>query len=73
MTGVQTCALPIYEGDTFSRAWASFNALRRDDVIGTRHDGSVLTAPHEGFILFPDAGAKPGNEWFYLAKTVADI
>jgi len=62
-----------HEGDTFSREWASFNPLTRGDVIGTRHDGSVLTVPHDGFILFPDAGAKPGNEWFYLAKTVGKI
>ncbi len=62
-----------HEGDTFSRAWASFDSLKRGDVIGTRHDGNVLSAPHDGFILFPDAGAKPGNEWFYLAKTVAEI
>ena len=62
-----------HDGDTFSREWASFNPLKRGEIIGTRHDGTVLTAPHDGFILFPDAGAKPGNEWFYLAKTVAEI
>ncbi len=62
-----------HEGDTLSRGWASFNPLKHGDVIGTRHDGSVLTAPHDGFILFPDASAKPGNEWFYLAKTVTEI
>lgn len=60
-----------HEDDVFSHAWASFNPLRRGDLIGTRHDGTVLTAPHDGFILFPDSGAKPGNEWFYLARTVA--
>ena len=63
----------VHEGDRFSRAWASFNPLKRGDVIGTRDDGNVLTAPHDGFILFPDSGAKPGNEWFYLAKTVGEI
>ena len=57
-----------HEGDRFSRAWASFDTLKQGDVIGTRHDGAVLTAPHDGWIVFPDVGAKPGNEWFYLAE-----
>ncbi len=57
-----------HEGDTFSRAWASFDTLAKGDVIATRNDGTVLIAPHDGWIVFPDAGAKPGNEWYYLAQ-----
>ena len=60
-------------GDTFSRAWASFDRLCKGDVIGTRHDGTTLIAEDDGCILFPDALAAPGNEWFYLTKAVAEI
>lgn len=59
--------------DTFSREWSSFDRLSKGDVIGTRHDGTVVTAPRDGWILFPDKGAQPGNEWFYLAEPVAEI
>jgi predicted deacylase len=61
------------EGDTFSRAWASFDPLKKGDLIGTRQDGTRLTAEDDGCILFPDAKALPGNEWFYLTKTIAEI
>src|SRR5258705_7942690 len=57
-----------HEGDRFSRQWASFDRLKKGDVIGTRHDGTELVAPEDGWIIFPDVGAKPGNEWFYLAQ-----
>ena len=57
-----------HEADRFSRTWASFDTLKSGDVIGTRHDGTVLTAPHDGWIVFPDVGAKPGHEWYYLAQ-----
>lgn len=62
-----------HAADTFSRAWASFDALKKGDVIGTRHDGTMLCAEDDGCILFPDAKAEPGNEWFYLAKTIKSI
>ena len=73
-------ALRMYEvhdrnhaGDTFSRTWASFDRLRKGDLIGTRHDGTELIAEDDGCILFPDAQAKPGNEWFYLSQTIPTI
>jgi len=56
-----------HEGDAFSRPWASFDTLKKGDVIGTRNDGTALTAAEDGWIVFPDVGAKPGHEWFYLA------
>jgi predicted deacylase len=59
--------------DRFTREWASFDALAPGDVIGHRHDGTPLTANAKGRILFPDAGARPGNEWYYLAETIAGI
>jgi predicted deacylase len=62
-----------HEGDRFEREWASFDALAPGDVIGRRHDGTVLRAGAKGRILFPDVGARPGNEWYYLAENVAGI
>ena len=59
--------------DTFTRAWASFEPLKKGDLIGVRHDGTRLTADADGCILFPDAKAEMGNEWFYLAKTIKHI
>jgi predicted deacylase len=58
-----------HEADAFSRAWSSFDALRRGDLIGTRHDGTKVLAEESGFIVFPDAKSSPGNEWFYLARS----
>ncbi len=56
--------------DVFSREWASFNRLSKGDLIGTRHDGVKIFAEADGYILFPDIKALPGNEWFYLADSV---
>ena len=60
-------------GDTFSRAWASFDPLREGDLIAKRQDGTRLLAEDDGCILFPDANAEPGHEWFYLTKTMPSI
>jgi uncharacterized protein len=57
-----------HAGDAFAREWASFNVLHKGEVIGTRHDGSEVSAETDGYILFPDAKAEPGHEWFYLAR-----
>ena len=71
----QTEALSIYDvidknhaDDTFDRTWISFDRLTKGDVIGTRNDGTKMVAECDGFIVFPDAGAKAGHEWYYLAK-----
>lgn len=68
-------ALSIYEvidrqhaDDRFARTWISFDRLATGDLIGTRHDGTQIFALCDGFIVFPDAGALPGHEWFYLAR-----
>lgn len=54
--------------DRFTREWASFDRLKKGEVIAVRHSGEELRAPDNGWILFPDAKAKPGHEWFYLAE-----
>lgn len=68
-------ALSIYDvvdrfhpEDSFARAWQSFDALRQGDVIGTRQDGAQVLADCDGYILFPNAKANVGQEWFYLAR-----
>lgn len=73
-------ALRMYEvhdknhlNDMFSRDWSSFNPLKKGDLIGTRHDGTPVLAEADGCILFPDAKAEPGNEWFYVAKEMDHI
>ena len=57
--------------DAFARPWQSFDPLRAGDVIGTRANGEVVRAPHDGYIVFPNALAahtrgpglpRPGRE-----------
>ena len=57
-----------HAGDQFGRAWSSYDPLRKGDCIGTRHDGSPVLAPDDGFIVFPNPAALAGNEWFYFAQ-----
>ncbi len=62
-----------HAGDRFAREWSSFDPLAKGDVIATRNDGTVVTAPADGWMMFPDAKAEPGHEWFYLAEPVEQI
>jgi predicted deacylase len=55
-------------GDQFSRVWSSFDPVAKGDLIGTRADGTPVTAEFDGKILFPDVNAKPNNEWFYMTR-----
>lgn len=54
--------------DCFAQAWVSFDAIEKGQLIGTRHDGTQVVAPDAGRIVFPNAKAQPGQEWFYLAR-----
>ncbi len=54
--------------DRFARAWASFDAVREGELVAQRADGTELRAPSDGYVVFPDAGAQPGHEWFYFAR-----
>jgi hypothetical protein len=56
------------EGDRFVKPWTSFDPLGADELIALRADGSEVRAPAAGYIVFPDASAQPGHEWFYLAQ-----
>lgn len=54
--------------DRFVRPWASFDALRAGEPVAARADGTLWRAPRDGRIVFPDASARPGHEWFYFAE-----
>ena len=75
-----TEALHLYQvvdrddaGDQFVRDWASFDRVRAGERIGMRHDGTPVAADRDGYIVFPNPGAQPGQEWFYLAKASARV
>lgn len=57
-----------HTGDSFTREWRSFDAVKAGEVIGTRHSGAEVKAPHDGFVVFPNPRAEPGQEWFYMAQ-----
>ncbi len=57
-----------HPSDRFARPWQSFDRVHADETIGIRADGRVLRAPTDGFIVFPNPNALPGNEWFYRAE-----
>ncbi|HEY4371982.1 MAG TPA: succinylglutamate desuccinylase/aspartoacylase family protein [Burkholderiales bacterium] len=61
------------DGDVFARAWASFDAVKSGETIGTRKDGAVIRAPSDGHIVFPNPNALPGAEWFYFAEKSARV
>ena len=54
--------------DAFAKPWASYDPLQKDQLIGTRADGTPILAPQDGHIVFPNPTAVPGNEWFYFAQ-----
>ncbi|HJV60946.1 MAG TPA: succinylglutamate desuccinylase/aspartoacylase family protein [Albitalea sp.] len=54
--------------DRFAREWASFDALRAGELIGTRRDGTPVRTESDARIVFPNPAAQAGQEWFYLAR-----
>ena len=57
-----------HAGDTFTKQWRSFDAVKAGDVIGVRHDGSEVKAQGDGFVVFPNPSGEVGQEWFYFAQ-----
>lgn len=57
-----------HAGDRFAHEWRSFDAVAAGELIGTRHDGTAVKAPQDGFVVFPNPGAGVGQEWFYFAQ-----
>ena len=58
----------LHAGDSFCHAWSSYDPVAAAQQIGTRHDGTPVLAPSDGFVVFPNASAAAGNEWFYFAQ-----
>ena len=57
-----------HDDDRFLRSWRSFDPVSAGELIGIRADGSEVRAEQDGRMIFPDAGAKAGEEWFYLTR-----
>ena len=55
-------------GDTFTKEWHSFDAVKAGDVIGVRHGGVEVKAQGDGFVVFPNPRGEVGQEWFYFAQ-----
>lgn len=58
----------LHADDRFVRPWSSFDAVTAGTPVAVRHDTTVLRAPSDGHIVFPNASATRGNEWFYFAQ-----
>lgn len=58
----------LHPDDHFVREWESFDPVRAGQAIGVRHDGSVVEAPDDGHVVFPNPRAEVGTEWFYFAR-----
>ena len=56
-----------HQGDRFVRDWATFDPVAAGQRIAVRADGGELRAERNGFIVFPNAVAGVGTEWFYFA------
>lgn len=54
--------------DRFARDWRSFEPVQAGALVGTRHDGTPVQADADGYVVFPNPDAAPGQEWFYLAR-----
>jgi hypothetical protein len=57
-----------HAGDVFAKPWSSFDRVSAGDLIGTRQDRTPVVTSLDGHIVFPNADAGVGQEWFYLAQ-----
>jgi L,D-peptidoglycan transpeptidase YkuD (ErfK/YbiS/YcfS/YnhG family)/predicted deacylase len=53
-------------GDRLARDFVTGDAVRSGETIVIRADGSKLTAPSDGFVIFPDRNARPMGEICYF-------
>ena len=53
-------------GDRLARDFVTGDAVRSGETIAVRADGSKLTAPSDGFVVFPNRNASPMEEMYYF-------
>lgn len=51
----------------FARPWKNFDVVKKGEPIARYADGVALSAPEDGLVVMPYAGAGVGEEWYYLA------
>jgi L,D-peptidoglycan transpeptidase YkuD (ErfK/YbiS/YcfS/YnhG family)/predicted deacylase len=56
-------------GDRLAEAWKTGDRVVAGQIIVRRAGGEVLKAPQDGFIIFPNHAAKPGDGLCYLGRT----
>lgn len=54
------------EGDRLEGAWKTGDRVAAGQLIARRADGTPVTAARDGFAIFPNAAAKPGEGICYL-------
>jgi predicted deacylase len=54
------------EGDRLEGSWKTGDRIAAGQVIARRADGARVTAARDGFTIFPNAAAKPGESICYL-------
>jgi L,D-peptidoglycan transpeptidase YkuD (ErfK/YbiS/YcfS/YnhG family)/predicted deacylase len=57
------------EGDRLEGTWKTGDRVAAGQVIARRSNGKVLEAPTNGFIIFPNHAAKPGDGLCYFGVT----
>ena len=58
----------LHPQDRLAAEWRSFDRLAKGQPIAWRADGTPIAAPDDGYVVFPNANAVVGREWFYFAR-----
>lgn len=56
------------DGDSLEGSWTTTDPVPQGAVVARRADGTVVTASHDSFIIFPNPTAKPGESICYLGR-----
>lgn len=60
--------LKTQESGSFVKQWNHMDEISINDDIAVLDNGTVYKAEFDGYVVIPFPDAKPGEEWFYLAK-----
>jgi hypothetical protein len=66
MVDVTLC---VSDGDRIDERFGTGDAVSAGQVIAQRASGEPIVAPRDGFLVFPDPTAKPGEVLFYFGVT----